>query len=91
MNEVFTASRLQDALSPDEVVFSEKGVTLKINKVIGGTENFVFYKDISGVEIESGLMFSTIRVIPRARPEIVIDGFTKADAKKIKQLILDRV
>jgi hypothetical protein len=91
MNEVFTASRLQDALSPDEVVFNEKGVTFKVNKVIGGTENFVFYKDISGVEIESGLMFATIRVIPRARPEIVINGFSKGDAKQIKQLILQRV
>jgi hypothetical protein len=91
MNEVFTASRMQDALSPDEVVFNEKGVTFKVNKVIGGTDNFVFYKDISGVEIDNGLFFSTIRVIPRARPEIVINGFTKADAKKIKQLILERV
>jgi hypothetical protein len=91
MNEVFTASRMQDALSPDEVVFNEKGVTFKVNKVIGGTDNFVFYKDISGVEIDNGLFFSTIRVIPRARPEIVINGFTKVDAKKIKQLILERV
>jgi hypothetical protein len=91
MNEVFTASRMQDALSPDEVVFNEKGVSFKVNKVIGGTDNFVFYKDISGVEIDNGLFFSTIRVIPRARPEIVINGFTKANAKKIKQLILERV
>jgi hypothetical protein len=91
MNEVFTASRLKDALSPDEVVFNEKGVSFKVNKVIGGTDNFVFYKDISGVEIDNGLFFSTIRVIPRARPEIVIEGFTKGDAKSIKQLILERV
>lgn len=91
MNEVFTASRLKDALSPDEVVFNEKGVSFKVNKVIGGTDNFVFYKDISGVEIDNGLFFSTIRVIPRARPEIVIKGFTKGDAGKIKQLILERV
>ncbi len=91
MNEVFTASRFKDTISPDQVVFSEKGVTFKVNKLIGGTENFVFYKDISGVEIESSLLFSTIHIIPRARPEIIIDGFTKADAKKIKQLILERV
>jgi hypothetical protein len=91
MNEVFTASRFKDTLSPDEVVFNEKGVTFKVNKVIGGTENFVFYQDISGVEIDNGLLFATIRVIPRARPEIVIEGFTRGDAKKIKQLILERV
>jgi hypothetical protein len=91
MNEVFTASRLKDTVSPDQVIFSEKGVTFKVNKLIGGTENFVFYRDISGVEIESGLLFATIHIIPRARPEIIIDGFTKANAKKIKQLILERV
>ncbi len=91
MQEVFTASRFKDTLAPDQVVFSEKGVTLKVNKVIGGTENFVFYGDISGVEIESGLLFATIHIIPRARPEIIIEGFTKGDAKKIKELILERV
>lgn len=91
MNETFTASRLKDALSPDEVVFNDKGVTFKVNKLVGGTENFVFYGDISGVEIDNGLFFSTIRVIPRARPEIVIENFTKGDAAKIKQLILERV
>lgn len=91
MNEIFTASRLKDTLAPDEVVFSDKGVTFKLNKVIGGTENFVFYADISGVEINSGLLFATIHIIPRARQEIVIEGFTKGDAKKIKQLILERV
>ena len=91
MNEIFTASRFKDALSPDEVEFNEKGVTFRVNKMIGGTENFVFYKDISGVEIDNGLLFSTIHVIPRARPEIIIEGFTRGDAKKIKQLILERV
>lgn len=33
----------------------------------------------------------TIRVIPRARPEIVIENFSKGDAQRIKELILQRV
>jgi hypothetical protein len=91
MNEVFKASRIKDMLHPDEVILGEKGITFKVNKLIGGSESFVFYQDISGVEIDSGLLFSTIRVVPRARHEIVIENFSKADAREIKRLILERV
>ena len=91
MNETFTASRITDLLTPDEVVFNEKGVTFRTRKIMGGSESFVFYTDISGVEIDSGVFFSTIRVIPRARVEIVIEGFSKSDAQRIKELILERV
>jgi hypothetical protein len=91
MNEIFTASRIKDVLTPDEVILGDKGVTFKVNKIFGGSESFVFYQDISGVEIDNGLIFSTIRVIPRARHEIVIENFTKGDAQEIKRLILERV
>ncbi len=91
MNETFTASRITDLLTPDEVAFNEKGVTFRTNKIMGGSESFVFYTDISGVEIDNGIFFSIIRVIPRARVEIVIEGFTKGDAQRIKELILERV
>lgn len=76
---------------PDEVSFGEKGVTFKVRKLFRSTDNFVFYTDISGVEIESGIFFSTIRVIPRMRQEIIINNFTKGDAKKVKELILQQV
>lgn len=91
MNETFTASRITDFFTPDQVAFNEKGVTFRTRKILGGSESFVFYTDISGVEIDSGIFFSTIRVIPRARGEIVIEGFAKGDAQRIKQLILERV
>ena len=76
---------------PDEVTFGEKGVTFKVRKLFKSNDNFVFYSDISGVEIESGMFFSTIRVIPRTRPEIIINNFTKGDAKRVKELILQQV
>ncbi len=76
---------------PDEVTFGEKGVTFKVRKLFRSNDNFVFYSDISGVEIDSGMFFSTIRIIPRMRPEIIINNFTKGDAKKVKELILAKV
>ena len=91
MNERFAASTLKNPLLPDEVIFSEKGVTFKERKIFRSSENFVFYNDIAGVEIDSGIFFSTIRIKARAREqEILIQNFAKADARKIKELILER-
>ena len=91
MNERFKASGLMNPMFPDEVTFGEKGVTFTVKKLFRSNDNFVFYSDISGVEIDSGVFFSTIRVIPRMRPEIIINNFTKGDAKKVKELILQQV
>ncbi len=91
MAEIFKSSSFKDPINRDVVEFNDKGVTFRVRKLIGGTDNFVFYGDISGVEIDNGLFFSTIRVIPRARPEIVIKNFTKGDARRIKELILHNV
>ncbi|WP_439582435.1 hypothetical protein [Dyadobacter bucti] len=91
MNQRYSASGLMNPFFPDEVSFGEKGVTFKVRKLFRSTDNFVFYTDISGVEIESGIFFSTIRVIPRMRQEIIINNFTKGDAKKVKELILQQV
>ncbi len=91
MNERFKASGLMNPMFPDEVTFGEKGVTFTVKKLFRSTDNFVFYSDISGVEIENSMIFSTIRVIPRMRPEIIINNFSKSDAKKVKELILQQV
>ena len=91
MNEKFSSSSFKDPIRQDVIEFNDKGVTFRAKKLIGGTDNFVFYSDISGVEIDNGLFFSTIRVIPRARPEIVLDNFTKGDARRVKEIILERV
>ena len=91
MNERFSASTLKNPLMPDEVIFSDKGVTFKARKVFSSSEQFVFYNDIAGVEIESGIFFATISIKARAREEaIVIENFTKGDARKVKELILER-
>ncbi len=91
MSERFQSSSFKDPINRDQVEFNDKGVTFRVRKLIGGTENFVFFTDISGVEIDNGLFFSTIRIIPRARPEIVITNFTKSDARRIKEIILENV
>jgi hypothetical protein len=91
MADVFHSSSFKDPINRDIVELTDKGITFKVRKLIGGTDNFVFYSDISGVEIDNGLFFATIRVIPRARQEIVIRNFTKGDARRVKELILERV
>ncbi len=92
MNEVFYSSRVKDPIIQDEVHLMEKGVNFKVKKLFGGSENFVFYHDIAGVEIDKGLFFASIRIKARAREhEIVIENFTRSDADRIKQLVLERV
>lgn len=91
MSEKYSASALMNPMFPDEVTFGDKGVTFTVKKLFRSTDNFVFYTDISGVEIENGMFFSTIHVIPRMRPEIIINNFSKGDAKKVKELILAKV
>ncbi len=91
MNEKFKASGLMNPMFPDEITFGEKGVTFKVRKALSSTDNFVFYNDISGVEIEAGIFFSTIRIIPRMRQEIIMKNFTKGDARKVKDLLLQKV
>ncbi|MFN8353455.1 MAG: PH domain-containing protein [Spirosomataceae bacterium] len=92
MNEVFYSSRVKDPLIQDEVHLTDKGVNFKIKKLFGGTENFVFYQDIAGVELDKGLFFASIRLKARAREhEILIENFSRSDAERIKQLILERV
>ena len=91
MNEKFRSSSFKDPINRDEVELNDKGVTFRVRKLIGGTDNFVFYSDISGVEIDNGLFFATVRVIPRARAEVVIKNFAKGDARRIKELILENV
>jgi hypothetical protein len=44
-----------------------------------------------GVTFKVRKLFATIRIIPRMRPEIIINNFTKGDAKKVKELILQKV
>jgi hypothetical protein len=91
MNEKYSASALMNPFFPDEVSFGDKGVTFTVKKLFRSTDNFVFYTDISGVEIENSMFFSTIRIIPRMRPEIIINNFSKGDAKRVKELILQKV
>lgn len=91
MNEKFTASSLKNPLFPDTVTFNDKGVTFKVRKAVTSSENFVFYNDIAGIEIDNGVFFSTIRIKAKARDqEIIISNFAKRDAKRIKELILER-
>jgi len=78
-------------LFPDTISFGEKGVTFTVRKFLRSNDSFVFYHDISGVEIENGVFYSTIRVLPRMRPEIVIQNFGKRDALRVKELLLERV
>ena len=91
LRRVFRASRVGDPLTPDEVIFNAKGITFNVKSIWSGTESFVLYSDISGVEIYESLFFSMIIIKPKARAEIKIENFSKSDARLIKNFITDRL
>ena len=91
IKRVFRASRIGDPLTPDEVIFDTKGITFNVKSLFSGTESFVLYSDISGVEVFESIFFATIIIKPKARGEIKIENFSKSDARLIKNYITDRL
>jgi hypothetical protein len=91
IKRVFIASRMGDPLTPDEVIFDTKGITFNVKTLLSGTESFVLYSDISGVEVFESIFFATIIIKPKARGEIKIENFSKKDARLIKNYIAERL
>ena len=91
IKRVFIASRMGDPLTPDEVIFDTKGITFNVKTLFSGTESFVLYSDISGVEVFESIFFATIIIKPKARGEIKIENFSKKDARLIKNYITERL
>lgn len=91
IKRVFIASRMGDPLTPDEVIFDSKGITFNVKTLFSGTESFVLYSDISGVEVFESILFATIIIKPKARGEIKIENFSKKDARLIKNYITERL
>ena len=87
----FSASFLLNPLFPDTILFQEKGISFTVRKLFSSNEHFVFYGDTAGVEIQAGIFFADISIKAKAREEqIIIRNFTKSDARRVKDLILEK-
>jgi len=88
----FTASRLAggNRLFPAEIHVDNFGVNLKIPGLFSGQQKSLGYDKISSINIDSPLIgFSkiTFHTVGWGWDNIVAEGFEKADAEEIKQLV----
>ena len=91
---IFKASRFKDPFTPDKVTFTEKGVSFRIWSLFEFNDKFIFYSDISTVEVVSGLFFATIIIKPKNKDteqDITISNFTRKDAQDIQDFIKGRL
>ena len=85
----FIASRLSEGnkIFPAEILIDESGLEVKIPGFFSGDTKFIGFGHISAVEIESPMIgYSTLAFFHDGN-KVTAHGFTREDAKKIKEEI----
>ena len=88
----FITSRLSEGnkLFPAEICTEESGLEIKIPGLFSGDTKFISYDGISAVEINNPLIgFSTVTIFHSGN-KVTAHGFSKTDAKAIKDEIENR-
>ena len=90
MTESFSASRLTEGtrVFPTRIEVGPDWVTRIKPRLMGSTEESIAIPNVASVQIETGVMFSDIRIDSTGGTNpIVSHGHTKADARRIRELI----
>jgi hypothetical protein len=90
MTESFTASRLTEGnrLFPTRIEVSPERVARIKPKLVGSTEESISIANVASVQIATGLLFSDIRIDSSGGSNPILShGHTKADARRIRELI----
>ena len=85
----YTASHLSEGnhVFATEIEVAETGLTVKVPGLFNGSSQFVDYKNIASVELDTPLIgYSTIS-FRGAGTDIKAHGFTKSEAEAIKDAI----
>jgi len=87
----FEANRLStgNRLFPAKIIIDAQGVTLKVPGLFGGKERSFSFRDITSINLDTPMVgFSTVIIKTSSRDVIHAEGFTKSDAKEIKEMIM---
>lgn len=94
MNFEFSSSvtRGGNILSPEKIVISDFLITWeKRNKYLIGFDSISIARDkISSVEVQNKIWGADIIVISNGLSKIIAKNFTAADAKKIKDILINK-
>jgi len=92
--EIFISSRLTSGnkIFPAKVIVDELGVTLRIPGLFSGNEKTIPFSRIASVDIICPFIgFSTIVIEATGEGRIEAHGFTKSEAKRMKELIIAKI
>lgn len=90
---IYKASRISkgNKIFPAEIHIEENEIMLKFPGLFSGKSKHIVYQQIEGVNIDTPMIgYSTITFIVGGE-KIVGHGFTKSDAKEIKQICSEKI
>jgi len=91
--KIYKASRLSDGngIFPAEIHIEETEIMLKFPGFFSGKSKHIVYQQIEGVNIDAPMIgYSTITFVVGGE-KIVGHGFTKSEAKEIKQICSEKI
>ncbi len=75
-------------LFPDKLEIDDEKVTFYKAKLIGHESTVIQRSAIGSVSLNAGLLFADIIIETKGGQRTVANGFTRSDAKRIQQLLI---
>ena len=90
MSYQFKASHITSGnmLFPDTLEIDDEKVTFYKAKLIGHESTVIQRSAIGSVSLNAGLLFADIIIETKGGQRTVANGFTRSDAKRIQQLLI---
>lgn len=93
LKKVYIASRVSEGnrIFPAEIHIEDYEITLKIPGLFSGKSRHIVYQQIEGVNIDTPMIgYSTITFVVGGE-KVIAHGFTKAEAKEIKEICSEKI
>ena len=90
MSYQFKASHITSGnmLFPDKLEIDDEKVTFYKAKLIGHESTVIQRSAIGSVSLNAGVLFADIIIETKGGQRTVANGFTRSDAKRIQQLLI---
>lgn len=89
MNKTYKAMRISggNSIFPDKLVLTESTITFEKGKLIGNSSISIKLSEVSGLSVETGLLFANITIQSTGGTIIYANGFSKSDAQELKEFL----
>lgn len=80
-------SKSDNIVFPDKLIVDDEKVVFYKGKLIGYDSTTIVRENIGGVSIQAEILFADVVIETTGGQQIVAEGFSKRDAKKIQKLL----